>query len=141
MRRPIVSRVATKGSQVTENQVELFCRLCDDLIESFARNQERLRHVPEYDRFVLGAYACGFVCSDFNSAGSILSQAERNGWIERAPFITLRRYVHTLLRAERHSDIGEDWGGGNVYHALRSGVLQRVSARLKGAREWRSSLG
>jgi hypothetical protein len=140
MRRPIVFRTATKGSQVTENQVELFCRLCDDLIDAYSRNSERIRYSPEYERFVLGAYACGFVCSDFNSNGSVLGQAERDDWVERAPFITLRRYVHTLLRSERHSDIGEDWGGGNVYHALRSGVLQRVSARLKSAQEWRSSL-
>ncbi len=138
MRRPIVFRTATKGSQVTENQVELFCRLCDDLIDAFLSNSERLRYSPEYERFTLGAYACGFVCSDFNSSSTILTQAEQDGWVERAPFISIRRYVHTLLRAERHSDMGEDWGAGHVHHSLRSGVFQRVSIRLKTAEEWRN---
>lgn len=139
MRHPIVARTSKKASSISEDQVTLFCRLCDDLIDSFRRDPSRLRFRPEYERFILGAYACGFVCSDFNSTGAILLQAEGLQWVERAPFISVRRYVHTLIRSERHSDMGEDWGGGAVYQALRSGVLQRISNRLCIAEEWRAS--
>lgn len=137
MRSSIVSRSPKKTSQLTEDQVSLFCKLSDDLIAAFHSNSSQLRHLREYERFILGAYACGFVCSDFTSNGSILQQAEREAWVERAPFVSVRRYVHTLLRSERHSDMGEDWGGGSIYRAIRSGVLQRVVARLTSAQEWR----
>lgn len=137
MRSAIVSRATTKRSVLTEDQVNLFCRLSDDLVRAFQSNSHGLRYLPEYERFLLGAYACGFVCSDFSSNGSILRQAEQVGWVEKAPFISVRRYEHTLIRSERHSDIGEDWGGGNVYVAIQCGTLQRIVARLISAESWR----
>jgi hypothetical protein len=137
MRPPIVLRTSKKRSPVTEDQVSLFCRLSDDLVRAFHDDSSKLRYKPEYERFVQGAYACGFVCSDIVPVGSVLKHAEKDGWVEKAPFLTVRRYVHTLIRSERHADMGEDWGGGNIYSAIRSGVLQRIVSRLASAREWR----
>ena len=137
MRPPIVLRTSKKRSPVTEDQVSLFCRLSDDLVRAFHDDSSKLRYKPEYERFVQGAYACGFVCSDIVPVGSVLKHAEKDGWVEKAPFVTVRRYVHTLIRSERHADMGEDWGGGNIYSAIRSGVLQRIVSRLASAREWR----
>ena len=137
MRPPIVLRTSKKRSPVTEDQVSLFCRLSDDLVRAFHDDSSKLRYKPEYERFVQGAYACGFVCSDIVPVGSVLKHAEKDGWVEKAPFVTVRRYVHTLIRSERHADMGEDWGGGNIYSAIRSGVLQRIVSRLTSAREWR----
>lgn len=137
MRPPIVLRTSKKRSPVTEDQVSLFCRLSDDLVRAFHDDSSKLRYKPEYERFVHGAYACGFVCSDIVPVGSVLKHAEKDGWVEKAPFLTVRRYVHTLIRSERHADMGEDWGGGNIYSAIRSGVLQRIVSRLASAREWR----
>lgn len=137
MRHPIVSKAPTKRSRLTEYQVSLFCRLSDDLIRAFHNDSSKLRYKPEYERFIQGAYACGFVCTDFVPIGSVLEQAEKDDWVENAPFISVRRYVHTLIRSERHADMGEDWGGGNIYSAIRNGVLQRIVSRLASEREWR----
>ena len=137
MHHHIVSSIPTKRSKLSEDQVSLFCRLSDDLIRAFHNDSSKLRYKPEYERFVQGAYACGFVCSDIVPVGSVLKHAEKDGWVEKAPLVTVRRYVHTLIRSERHADMGEDWGGGNIYSAIRSGVLQRIVSRLTSAREWR----
>ena len=118
MRYPIVLSAPKKRSRITEDQVSLFCRLSDDLVRAFHDDSSRLRYKPEYERFILGAYACGFVCSDIVHVGSVLKRAEKDGWVEKASFMLVRRYVHTLLRAERHADMGEDWGGGNIYSAI-----------------------
>lgn len=122
---------------VTDDQVVLLCRLIDDLASAASSHGAPLGSTPEYERFVLGVHACGFVCSDVTADLSILQTAEKPGWVERAKFKEIRLYLHMLIRAERR--YGKNPGGSvqPVQTALRNGVLVRVRSRLRTAQDWR----
>jgi hypothetical protein len=64
---------------VTDDQVVLLCRLIDDLASAATSDSSSLGSSPEYERFVLGVHACGFVCSDVTADLTILQKAERPG--------------------------------------------------------------
>jgi hypothetical protein len=51
--------------------------------------------------------------------------------------IYARRFVHILMRAERHSDAGESDGGGHIIEALRVGALIIIAERLESEEAWR----
>lgn len=122
---------------ITDDQVELFCRLIDDLARLAPSDAPPGSTSPEYERFMLGAYACGFVCSDLSADIDILRKAERAGWIERAKFKDIRLYLHTLTRAEKQSQKLASDHTRPVADALRSGVLVRVASRLRSEQSWR----
>jgi hypothetical protein len=138
MRKPIRPDSWRKRSSIMESQVELFCLLIDDLEESFSLSAiGPISERAAYQRFLLGARALGFVCDDFSHDGQYLSRARREGWIESRSFIELRRYVHTLIRAERAASEVIDEGLGHIEDAVRTRVLQRVSRTLRSNSEWR----
>lgn len=138
MKKPIRPDSWRKRSSIMESQVELFCLLIEDLEESFSLSPiGPISERPAYQRFLLGAQALGFVCDDFAHDGRYLSRAKRDGWIESRSFLELRRYVHTLIRAERAASEVIDEGLGHIEDALRTRVLQRVSRTLRSNSEWR----
>lgn len=118
-------------------QVDLMVLLLRELAEAYARGApDGLRRLPEYRRLLAGAPACGFVCSDIDTAipGDDLAVRTRElDWLRTADFLTVRKYVHTLVRAERHADGGADLGGGAIHAALESGAIEAVAERLESA--------
>ena len=138
IKKPIRPDSWRKRSSIMESQVELFCLLIDDLEESFShRSNGPISEHPAYQRFLLGAYALGFVCEDLSHDGRYLSRAKREGWTESRSFLELRRYIHNLIRAERATSEVIDEGLGHIEDALRSRVLQRVGRALRFNSEWR----
>lgn len=130
----------SKRAAVNEFQARMLVMLVEALEtasqEHFGvRDHERLpaeRHgeftaLPTYRLFVEGAYACGFVCTDFAPGGPTIERGVR---VEDAvgswSFLELRHYVHTLLRSERWAD----GYSSPIFEALRQGVLQAISQRL-----------
>ncbi len=140
-RKSIKDDLWRKRTPIMRSQVELFCDLIDDLCESYAGARAgALSDQRAYHRFVSGAYALGFVCTDLAHNGRALERAIADeGWIESRSFLELRRYVHTLLRAERWSHDGVEDGLGHIEKALRFGVLQRVAAKLRAEAGWREA--
>jgi hypothetical protein len=122
---------------ITDPQVILFCRLVDDLIQAIRSSSEAVSSMPEYERFMLGADACGFVCCDLTADLAILSSAEKPGWIEKARFKDLRLYIHSLLRAERRFQKQPSEKVTPLHTALRNGVLARLCSRLRTEQSWR----
>ncbi len=131
---------ASKRAAVNEFQARMLVLLINAL-ETAAlghfgvQGHERLpmeRHeeftaLLEYRLFVEGAYACGFVCTDFAPGGPTVERGVRvedavGSWL----FFELRHYVHTLLRSERWAD----GYSSPIFEALVQGVLQAISRRL-----------
>jgi|GEM_PF-6699097 len=79
---------------ITDLQVILFCPLVDDLVEASNSRSAPSPSMPEYERFLLGTEACGFVCCDLTADTAVLASAEIAGWVEKAKFKDLRLYVH-----------------------------------------------
>ena len=122
---------------ITDPQVILFCRLVDDLIEAIRSSSEPASSMPEHGRFLLGADACGFVCSDLTADPELLVRAEKAGWVEKAKFKDLRHYLHSLIRAERQFQKHPNEKVTPLHTALRNGVLARVCSRLRTEQSWR----
>lgn len=138
MIRPKITYGAPKNrTPIANDQVELFCRLIDDLVQHAPPNVSRASASPEYERFMLGAYACGFVCSDLKADPELLRKAERAGWVERAKFKDIRHYLHTLTRAEIQHDKAPTGPSRPLDAAVRNGVLVRIASRLRNEQSWR----
>ena len=84
--------------------------------------------LPAYDRFVQGAYACGFVMRDGKATHPMGRHAGRPmEAVHLIDFPTVRHLIHYILRAERHS-----FGyGSEIYTAMRSGLLPALADRLR----------
>jgi len=121
----------------TDPQVILFCRLVDDLVDAWARRSALSPSLPQYERLLLGAHACGFVCCDLMADGSVLASAEIAGWVEKAKFKDLRLYVHSLIRAERRFQKSPNTKVSPLHTALTTGALMKVCSRLRREQTWR----
>lgn len=58
---------------ITDPQVIRFCRFVDDLVDAWGRGSALSPLTAEYERLLLWANACGFVCCDL--AGDRLAVA------------------------------------------------------------------
>jgi hypothetical protein len=130
----------SKRAAVNEFQARMLVILVDTLETASqrhfgVRDHERLsaeRHreftaLPEYRLFVEGAYACGFVCTDFAPGGPTIERKVRvEDAVSSWSFFELRHYVHTLLRSERWAD----GYSSPIFEALIQGVLQAIGRRL-----------
>jgi hypothetical protein len=146
----IVRRAASKRSAIYEFQAQHLCSLIRFMaqaalahfeVESEAdlaeEDWEAFTKFPEYELFVHGAYACGFVCSDLRPNVDLSAVARRPGEALRGMSLPeIRHYVHTLLRAER----GTDGYGSFIYKALRAGVLEALCERLQSGSDLYESL-
>lgn len=128
----IIDRPFSRRSAVHACQVELFVLLAKELIEAQTRRPNTSLsdwfELPEYRRFIVGAYAAGLVCGDLGPMKEFeeLSSHPREhlGW---AGFNRLRHWIHTLLRAERWADSYSS----PIREATASGALEIVAGRLE----------
>jgi hypothetical protein len=139
MLKPVTTAPPSINSQVSDDQVRLFASLCDDLVQAWGqRSHTVFRDLPEYDRLIIGAYACGFVCRDIPPrADDFEPYVQAPHRLAEADFTIIRRFVHFMMRCERHTDCGDDLGGGAIYEAIQSGCLPIISRRLTSTPEWR----
>lgn len=138
-RRGITHRLPTQRSQITNEQAIFFSRLINELGQAWRSPPGEFRNLPEYERLIEGAYACGFVCRDISSREAdyhpFVQEPRR---LETATFGEIRRFIHFLMRGERWNDNGEDIGGGLIHETLRCGALHIIAERLSHESEWRS---
>jgi hypothetical protein len=81
----------------------------------------------------MGAYALGFVCTDYkvNQSGRVFEALVRDKeLIDRASLLQLRRFVTFMMRDERNSDYGPLDGGGVIKRATIERALSRIANRL-----------
>lgn len=128
----IVNKAPHSNSNVYYYQVDLLALLTRELLAVYERNREITLDswfaLPEYMRFLKGAYACGFVCSNFSLMDDFLEYQNRpDEHIRTASWTQFRHYIHTLLR-------GEKWADGYsspILDAAKSGALTVVLERLE----------
>ncbi len=137
----IVRRAPSQRSAINESQAQHLCSLIRFMVqealahfevESVAdlaeEDWDAFTELPGYELFTLGAYACGFVCSELRPDADLNAVASRPGEALRSMALPqIRHYVHTLLRSERAG-----YGYGSViYDALRAGALDALCERLQ----------
>ncbi|HLO95694.1 MAG TPA: hypothetical protein VK195_15385 [Burkholderiaceae bacterium] len=139
-RRLIQRRLPSRASAINEYQVAMLigCArlLCGAALKRFeVPDASRLREVDheafvellEYDLFIKGAYACGFVCRDISLDINLeLINSAPSAYVREWGLYEIRAYFHNLLRSER-------WGFGYsspILTAMRSGALMSVVDRL-----------
>lgn len=128
----IIDRPFSRRSAVHECQVELLVLLAWELIEAYTRRPQTSLadwfDLAEYRRFIVGAYATGFVCTDLEPMTNFEEiNSHPREHLGNARFNRLRHWIHTLLRAER-------WAGGfssPIREAIVSGALEMVAGRLE----------
>jgi hypothetical protein len=127
-------------SDLNTFQREHFCSLIQLLIEG-ALGQfqvrvtsdlpedgwERFTDNREYQLFLTGAYACGFVCSDLRPDVDIdrVNRSPENH-VDKFDLKDLRHFVHTMMRSER-SNFGFC---SAIWESMRSGTLELLMGRL-----------
>ena len=127
----IIDRPFSRRSAVHECQVELLVLLARELIEAYTRRPQTSLadwfDLPEYRRFIVGAYAAGFVCGDFGPMKEFeeMSSHPREN-LGSAGFNRLRHWIHTLLRAEHWAD----GYSSPIREVIVSGALMIVVNRL-----------
>ena len=134
----IIDRPFSRRSAVHECQVELFVLLAKELIEAQTRRPQTSLadwfELPEYRRFIVGAYAAGFVCTDLAPMDDFEEMNTRpREHLFGIGFNKLRHWVHTLLRAERWAD----GYSSPIREAIAGGVLGIVVGRLESDRSLR----
>lgn len=128
----IIDRAFSRRSAVHSCQAELFALLARELIEAYTRKPNASLtdwlDLPEHRRFVLGAYAAGFVCTDLAPMSDFEEICSRpREHLGVAGFNRLRHWIHTLLRAERWAD----GYSSPIREAIVSGALEIVVYRLE----------
>lgn len=137
-KKPITYYPPSQRSQITDEQARFFARLIHDLEHAWRQPHGAFRDLPEYERLNAGAYVCGLVCRDITPNGEYYEPFIRDpGRLEFATFSQIRRFVHFMMRGERHADGGDDFGGGLIYEALRCGALDIIANRLNRETDWR----
>lgn len=127
----IQRRDAKRRTPVLASQARLFSMLALDLIRAHARQSDMTLQtffeLPEYERLLIGAYACGFVCDDY---GPVEMFEKMTAWprdyLADCGFARVRHFTHTLLRAERWSD----GYSSPIRESIGTGALQLIADRL-----------
>ena len=96
---------------------------------------KQLSTLPEYTRFIKGAYACGFVCDDFSPSqsfnGLTYDQVLTRPHVLREGSLQLvRQVVHAVVRSERWNFQVVDEEVGVVWQALEKGLINEIANRL-----------
>lgn len=131
MSNGIVEKPFSRRSAVHACQVDLFIPQARELIEAYTRRPnaslDDWLDLPELRRFVIGAYAAGFVCTDLAPMDDFEEMGSRpREHLGNAGFNKLRHYLHTLLRAERWAD----GYSSPIREAIVSGALEIAVDRL-----------
>lgn len=127
----IVDKIQTSRTPVYKMQAEFFAKLIRELLEVYQRNTAiELKYwfyLPEYQRFIDGAYACGFVCNNLALMKEFdLYQNRPEEYVRKAAWPKLRQYVHTLVRGEKWAD----GYGSPILEAAKNRALYIVADRL-----------
>jgi len=126
--------IATTRTQPTQTQIDYFIGAIEALTGLDRGRDPRfpLRDTPEYTHFLEISYVCGFVCSNISpSAPQYLRYTRKPSKISAASLLDIRKFIHVMVRSERHADVGAPSGGGMVYEALETGALEMAARRLK----------
>lgn len=124
---------------ITESQARLFARLLRRaeraLLNTWAvssvgalpaDDEGRVEDVDDYVLLREAAEACGLVCRDLPASADLprVTRSDVASWDIKK----IRRYLHTLFRAERWNE-----GGGPlpVYDAFRRDILSGVASRME----------
>lgn len=131
MSQGIVERPFSRRSAVHRCQVELFALLARELIEAYTRRPQTSLadwfDLPEYRRFIVGAYAAGFVCTDLAPMKNFDEMSARpHEHLGDIGFGALRHWIHSLLRTERWAD----GFSSPIREAIASEALGIVADRL-----------
>lgn len=141
--RHINTSFLSKTSTVSEAQVMFFVMLverlersliryfrvrkCSDIPAGTFEAFERAPEINDYDFFIEGAAACGFVYEENPDFDFAFRNSRSEFVIPTLSFPQIRHYIYTLLRAEKWAD----GCGSPILEAFRSGALQAISFRLK----------
>lgn len=128
-----------KRNRLKARQIEFVVLLMRELSVAWReqRSSRPLSALPEYNRFVLGAYACGFVCQDLpprgpKSLGDDFADATaRSGEIAKLPLQDIRQLVHFLIRRERWNIEMVDEQEGTIRGSLEWGLIDLIAHRLE----------
>ena len=128
----IVDKAPHSRSPVYQYQVDMLVLLIRELLEVYERRHEielmEWFKLPEYRRFLLGAYACSFVCNNLEPMKDFENyQNSPQEYVQNAGWPKFRHYVHTLLRAERWAD----GYSSPILDSANSGALAIVADRLE----------
>lgn len=126
--------IATTRTQPTQTQIEYFIGAIEALtrLERERDPDSPLRDTPEYEHLLEVSYVCGFVCSNITpSAPQYLRYTRAPSKLAAASLLDIRKFIHVMVRSERHADVGAPCGGGMVYKALETGALDMAARRLK----------
>ena len=141
VRKPITYAWPSAAEPVRAEQASFLASLAEELVSAWrSARGVAFRDLPEYGRFIRGAYACGFVCADIDGPAfeeRMVALTRDVDALRRADFPTVRMYVHTLTRSERFGDAGGSFGGGSIHPAVESGALLVVAERLRDEPDWR----
>lgn len=125
---------AAAQTRLTQTQISYFI----DAIEALTRRGAGrdpsipLRDTPEYNHFLEVSYVCGFVCSNISPSAPQYPRYTRSpSKLAAASLLDIRKFIHVIVRSERHADVGAPSGGGMVYEALETGTLEMAARRLK----------
>jgi hypothetical protein len=127
------ARRPSKRHLIDSGLALLVAELCDEIVRHGQENRfTNLDDCPQYRFLERLCYAAGFVAPDMALLEREPYQALLTGRtrIDLINFPDLRRFIHMLWRAERHSDVGDETGGAHVIDAARSGALT-VVARIR----------
>jgi len=131
MAKGIIDKPFGSRTAVYRCQVDLFALLAQELIDACNRRRtislSEWFDLPEYHRFIVGAYGAGFVCFDLAPMKTFQESFLRpRVYFANLGLRELRHWTHTLLRAERWAD-GYD---SPIRNSIESGSLQFVIERL-----------
>ena len=119
---------------MTTEQAAFFALLAGELITAWRSAPDiAFRDLPEYSRFLHGAYARGLVCRDSNGPAfeeRMVGTTRDPDQLWRASLAVVRRCIHTVPRSERLGDAGAASGGGVVIRAVETGALAIIAERL-----------
>lgn len=133
---PVDHKGFRKRYVLKAEQITLFALLAKELSRAWRQNtRQQLTTLPEYQRFFEGAYACGFVCSDFPPEPppglSYESVRQRPQLLADQPLQAVRQLVHFLIRKERWNFEMADEPGGAIRGALDDGLVDALAEYLQ----------
>lgn len=120
--------------ELDSEQIEVIVLSIRKLLQAWsAQENSKFASLQEYRTFIEDTYRCGFVCHDINGPAfecRMVDLTRNHEALRQAKLLTIRKYVHTLMRSERFGDAGDSFGGGAIYPAVESGALAAVAGRL-----------
>ena len=126
-------REPSRRHVIDSSTMSLVAELCDEITRHCQANDfSDVISCASYRLLERLCYAIGLVAPDMRhfSGEAYIKLLHDPREVQSLSFPGLRRFIHTLWRAERHADVGSELGGGNILRAAQSGSLSALSARI-----------